>query len=257
MVKPLHDQVAVISGAAKGIGLATATRLASDGAHVIALDLPQSDFAPLEQAVAAQGRRLVCIGGDVRAPEDWAAAALAAVSGFGRIDVLVNSAGVAGPFAPIDQYPIEAFDAVLGINLKGSWLGIRATAAELRKTKGRIVNISSTAGLGGGQNTLAYTTSKHAVIGLTKLAAVEMAGAGVRVNVVCPSPTNTDMMRQLEVGRSDDEIRFIRARFENNCPMGRYGEPEEIAAAIAFLAGPESSFITGAVVSVDGGVKAK
>lgn len=257
MVKPLEDQVAIISGAAKGIGLATARRLASEGANIVAIDLPSSDFSQLDAAVTAQDRRVACVGGDVRSPDDWAAVAEAATRLFDRIDILVNSAGISGPFAPIDQYPVEAFDAVVGINLKGSWLGIRATAAELRKTKGRIVNIASTAGLGGGQNTVAYTSSKHAIIGLTKLAAVEMASAGVRANVVCPSPTNTDMMRALEIGRSEDEIRFIRARFENNCPMGRYGEPEEIAAAIAFLVGPDSSFITGAVLSVDGGVKAK
>lgn len=257
MVKPLDQQVALISGASRGIGLATAKRLASDGAHIVALDLAGADFSELEAEIGSLDRQVICNRGDVREFADWTAAVQSGVQAFGRIDVLVNNAGISGPFAPIDQYAIEDFDAVVGINLKGSWLGIRAAAAELRKTKGRIINVSSTAGLGGGQNTVGYTTSKHAVIGLTKLAAVEMASSGVRANAVCPSPTNTDMMRKLEIGRSEDEIRFIRSRFENNCPMGRYGEPEEIAAAIAFLAGPDSSFITGAVLSVDGGVKAK
>ena len=257
MVTPLQGQVALISGAAKGIGLAVAARLALDGADIVGLDIPGSDFADLSAAVTGAGRRAEVIEGDVTDPDAWVRAVATATERFGGLDILINNAGISGPFAPIDQYPIEAFDRVIAVNLRGSWLGIRAAVPQLRLRKGRIVNISSTAGLGGGRNTVAYTTSKHAVIGLTKLAAVELADAGIRVNVVCPSPTNTDMTRALEIGRSPEEIRFIRGRFEANCPMGRYGEPSEIAAAIAFLVSPDSSFVTGAVLSVDGGVKAK
>ena len=257
MVTKLDGQVALISGAAKGIGLAVAARLALEGADIVALDMAGSDLTDLARAVADHGRQVAMIEGDVTDPAAWDAAVAAAIERFGGLDILVNNAGIAGPFAPIDEYPIDAFDRVLAVNTRGSWLGIRAAAAQLRARNGRIVNIASTAGLGGGRNTVAYTTSKHAVIGLTKLAAVELADAGVRVNVVCPSPTNTDMTKSLEIGRSPEEIRFIRSRFEANCPMGRYGEPSEIAAAIAFLVGPDSSFVTGAVLSVDGGVKAK
>ncbi|WP_066649974.1 glucose 1-dehydrogenase [Sphingomonas aquatica] len=257
MVTPLAGQVALISGAAKGIGLATATRLARDGADIVALDLAGSDVSALAAAVAEAGRGLEVVEGDVSTPEGWDAAVAAAVARFGGIDILVNNAGISGPFAPIERYPIEDFDRVMAVNARGSWLGIRACIPELRKRKGRVVNISSTAGLGGPPTISGYTMSKHAVIGLTKMAAMGLAADGIRVNAVCPSPTDTDMMRGLEVGRSDAEARMIRARFEADCPLGRYAAPEEIAAAIAFLAGPESSFVTGAILSVDGGVKAR
>lgn len=257
MVKVLAGQVALVSGAAKGIGLATAKRLATDGADIIGVDLPGSDLAALEAAVGDAARVLASLAGDVSDPDCWARAVALASERFGGLDILVNNAGISGPFAPIEAYPIEAFDQVMAVNARGPWLATRACAALLRARKGRIINVSSTAGLGGSPNISGYTMSKHAVIGLTKLAAIAFAGDGVRVNAVCPAPTDTDMMRQLEAGRTDAQAAMIRARFAADCPLGRYGEAEEIAAAIAFLAGPDSSFVTGAILSVDGGVKAR
>ncbi len=257
MVRAFEGKVALVSGAAKGIGLATAARFAQDGADIVALDLPGADLAALTQAVEGQGRRLIVTAGDVSTPEAWDAALAATDGAFGGLDILVNNAGIAGPFAPIDRYPIEAFDRVMAVNLRGPFLAIRAATPMLKQRRGTIVNVASTAGLGGGRLIAGYTASKHALIGLTKLAAVELASHGVRVNAVCPAPTDTDMMKSAETGRTEAENALIRRRFEADCPLGRYGEPAEIAAAIAFLAGADAGFVTGAILSVDGGVKAK
>jgi NAD(P)-dependent dehydrogenase (short-subunit alcohol dehydrogenase family) len=150
----------------------------------------------------------------------------------------------------------ETFDRVMAVNARGVVLGMKHVAPEMSEG-GSIVNVSSVSGIGGGTNTLAYTASKHAVIGMTKLAAVELAPRRIRVNAVCPAPTATEMMFDLARAKSPNDIEGFRRSFEQNIPLGRYGEVEEVAAAIAFLASNESSFSTGAVLTVDGGMRAR
>jgi NAD(P)-dependent dehydrogenase (short-subunit alcohol dehydrogenase family) len=152
--------------------------------------------------------------------------------------------------------PAEHFEQVLKVNTLGVFLGMKTAKALLAETRGVIVNIGSVSGLGGGRNTAAYTASKHAVSGLTQLGAVEFAELGVRVNAVCPAPTNTDMMVALANHMAPEDPAAFHERFVRIIPMGRYGEPSEIADAVVFLAGDGASFITGALLPVDGGVKA-
>jgi NAD(P)-dependent dehydrogenase (short-subunit alcohol dehydrogenase family) len=245
----LAGRVAIVTGAARGIGLAAVQRLVEDGAQVLALDLPGADMADMPPQVAT-------LEGDVAEAADWQRAVASAVERFGRLDILVNNAGISGFIGPLVDYPVESFDRVMAVNARGVFLGMKH-AAPAMTDGGSIVNISSISGIGGGANTLAYTASKHAVIGMTKLGAIEFAPRRIRVNAVCPAPTATEMMFELAREKSPDDMEGFRRSFEQNIPLGRYGEASEVAAAIAFLASDQSSFSTGAVLTVDGGMRAR
>jgi NAD(P)-dependent dehydrogenase (short-subunit alcohol dehydrogenase family) len=200
--------------------------------------------------------RIVPFEADVAEADDWQRAVNLARERFGRLDIVVNNAGISGFIGPLVDYPVESFDRVMAVNARGVFLGMKLSAPAM-EDGGSIVNISSISGIGGGANTLAYTASKHAVIGMTKLAAIEFAPRRIRVNAVCPAPTATEMMFGLAREKSPDDLEGFRRSFEQNIPLGRYGEAEEVAAAIAFLASDEASFSTGAVLTVDGGMRAR
>ena len=242
-------KVAIVTGAARGIGLAAVRRLVEDGAQVLAFDLPES-------GLEASHPQILPFEGDVAEAEDWRRAVELARTSFGRLDILVNNAGISGFIGPLVDYPVESFDQVMAVNARGVFLGMKHSAPAM-EDGGSIVNISSISGIGGGANTLAYTASKHAVIGMTKLAAIEFAPRRIRVNAVCPAPTATEMMFGLAREKSPDDLEGFRRSFEQHIPLGRYGEPDEVAAAIAFLASDQSSFSTGAVLTVDGGMRAR
>ena len=254
MTLPFDSQVAIVTGAAKGIGLAVVERLARDGADIVAIDLADAPLEDCRAAVEALGRRCVTSTGDVSQPDTWERAVAAATAAFGRIDILVNNAGISGAIRPIPDYPVETFDRVMAVNARSVFLGMKLVAPAMKERgAGAIVNISSISGLGGGRNIIAYTASKHAVIGMTKSAAMELADFGIRVNAVCPSPTATDMVFTLERKHGAEDLDAFRRGFVQGVPLGRYAEPHEIAAAVAFLASREASFMTGAAVPVDGG----
>jgi 3alpha(or 20beta)-hydroxysteroid dehydrogenase len=252
---PLLGQVALVSGAARGIGLAIATRLAEDGANIVAMDLPGASFDACEAAVHAHGRRIAVLSADVTVADDWERAVKHARETFGRIDCLVNNAGIAGEVRSLLEYPDAVFDRVMTVNTRSVFLGMKHVARAMQ-AGGSIVNIASVSGLSGSRGILPYTASKHAVIGMTKVAALELAAMRIRVNAVCPAPTNTDMMSTLELTLAPTDPESVRQRFFAGIPMGRYGEPAEIAAVVAFLAGAQSSFMTGSAVVVDGGMLA-
>ncbi len=252
MTLPLTDRTALITGAAAGIGRAIAVRLATDGAQIVALDLPGVTLDATAAAVAAVGGSLLAIAGDVTRAEDWQRA----LAQIARLDILVNNAGISGAVCGLFDYPEEMFDRVMAVNARGTFLGLKYGGAAMRAHGGAIINIASVSGLSGSRNIAPYTASKHAVVGLTKVAALEFAAHKIRVNAVCPSPTATEMMATLERTLAPSNPEAVRERFHASIPLGRYGEPTEIAALVAFLASDEAQFITGAALNIDGGMLA-
>lgn len=174
------------------------------------------------------------------------------VEHFGKIDVFFNNAGIEGKVAPLVDQKVEDFDKVISVNVRGVFLGLKYVLPVLTKQgHGSVINTSSVAGLSGSPGVAPYITSKHAVVGLTKAAAVEVASANVRVNSIHPSPVNTRMMRSLEEGLEVEQETLAKS-----IPLGRYGESDDIANLVLFLASDESSFITGVQYRVDGGMGA-
>ncbi len=252
-----QSRVALVTGGAQGIGLAISERLARDGFDICVLDLAQADLKPAHDRVTGQGRVFLGLHGSVDQADVWQASIAGIRQHFGRLDVLVNNAGISGYVGALVDYPDEMFDRVMAVNTRGVFLGMKHALPELCQTGGNVVNISSISGLGGGQGIFGYTASKHAVVGMTLTAASEYAAKGVRVNAVCPAPTDTAMMAELANIRMPEDPEAFARGFKQNLPMGRYGAPEEIANVVAFLAGEEASFVTGAIIPVDGGARAK
>ena len=246
-------RVALVTGAARGIGLAVVRQLAAGGACVAGCDLPGVDWS---EAAAAAGPNWLPLQGDVGNAADWERAMAATQERFGRLDILVNNAGISGEIGPLADYDDAVFDEVMRVNARGVYLGLKHAARAMKAHGGAIVNLSSVSGLGGGRYTVAYTASKHAVVGMTQLAAAELAHYRIRVNAVCPAPTGTEMMFEMERTQSPADPDIVRRAMTRLIPLGRYGEPDEIAAAVCFLASDASSFISGAALPVDGALKA-
>lgn len=249
-----NEKVAIITGAAGGIGRATALRLAGEGASIAAVDLGGDALAETVAAVEEAGGRARAIAADVTSSDEVAGYVAETTDSFGRVDVLFNNAGIEGVVQPLEEYPEEVFDQVLAVNVKGVWLGMKHVADAMRQSGGGvIINTSSIAGLMGTPTLIAYGASKHAVVGMTKSAALELAPAGIRVNAVCPAPIETRMMRSIESLAMPDDPEAIKKTFSEGLPLGRYGEPEEVAALVAFLASDEATYITGGIYPIDGG----
>lgn len=255
-MKRLNDKIALITGGAAGIGLETARLFLEEGAKVALVDLKEDD---LQKAAAdlGKGEDVLTIAADVSSPEDTARYVSAVVERFGRIDAFFNNAGIEGKVAPLVDQDIADFDRVMAVNVRGAFLGLQhVLPVMMRQKSGSIINMSSIAGLKGSPNVAPYITSKHAVVGLTRAAAIEAAGANVRVNSVHPSPINTRMMRSLEEGFSPGHAAEVQTQLESTIPLARYGESLDVANLVLFLASDDAAFITGAQYPVDGGMAA-
>lgn len=247
MTASLEGKIAIITGAGSGIGEATARRFVADGAVVVLAD---SVADKIEATVASlpegSATAVVC---DVADADQVADLVETTVARHGRLDVLVNNAGtqVTGP---VEQISTEDWHRVVSTDLDGVFYGTRAAMPHLVASKGAIVNTSSVSGIGADWNMSAYNAAKGAVNNFTRAVALDHGADGVRVNAVAPSLTRTEMTAAMQ----DDEE--LLASFAERIPMGRQGEPEEVAAVIAFLAGDDARFVTGVVLPVDGGLSA-
>ena len=244
----LEGKVAFISGGARGMGAAEARLFASEGAKVAIGDVLAADGQRLVEEISEVGGAALFIPLDVTSEAQWQEAIAATVRSFGKLDILVNNAGVGGQ-GTVEEVTVAEWDRVMDINAKGVFLGTKAAIPELRRTGGgSIINISSQLGLVGVDNSSPqYQASKGAVRLLTKSTAIQYAAEGIRANSVHPGPIATPMT---EAGRADQE------RFQvtvSRIPLGRYGEPEEVANGVLFLASEESSFMTGSELVIDGG----
>ena len=254
-MKRLEGKVAVVTGGAGGIGIATAKKLVSEGARLLLVDLSDAQLREAARTIGSEAAT-ICTG-DVSKPEDNERMIRTAVDRYGGVDVLVANAGIEGTVKPIPEYPVETFDKVIAVNVRGVWLGLKYAIPEIAKRGGgSIVVLSSIAGLHGFAGVSPYVTSKHAVIGMVRTAALECAPMKVRVNTVNPSPIETRMMRALEEGFAPGGAVEAKKGFEAIIPLARYGTPEEVADLVCFLASDESRFCTGGVYSVDGGMSA-
>ncbi|MFN2427266.1 MAG: SDR family NAD(P)-dependent oxidoreductase [Candidatus Binatia bacterium] len=252
MAGRLEGKVAVITGAASGIGRATALRFAAEGAAVVVGDISTEGAAAVATEIVTQGGRAVSRKVDVALSCEVEALVTEAVERFGRIDILMNNA--AAPHgAPVAATSDDDWRRVMSVTLDGVFYGVRAALVRMTaQGSGSILNISSGAGLGGEVMLGAYGAAKAAVINLTKTAAVENAGFGVRVNCICPGPIATPPL-EAWLGAIPGGVEA----FSKQIPARRIGEPEEIASVATFLASDEASYVTGAIVVADGGVNAR
>lgn len=248
-----ESKVAVVTGAAGGIGLALVRRLLGEGYRVALVDLEQRALEQVAREHDLDPARTLLVAADVSREAEVERYVAATLERFGRIDAFANNAGIEGSPGLIEEQSVEMLDRVYAVNVRGVFLGLKHVLRVMRRQgAGSVVNLSSLAGIMGAPTHGAYVMSKHAVIGLTRTAAAEAAAAGVRVNALLPGAINTEMMRRIE--RDSGDAAATQAGNQAATPMGRYGEPEEIAAVIAFLLSDAASYVTGSLYTADGGM---
>ncbi len=253
MAGKLENRVAIVTAGGSGIGAATARRFVQEGASVVIADISGRRAEEVTTGLTVSGGKAVWLKMDAADPEGVQAAIKLALDNYGRLDVMFNNAGQADA-AYLEDTTLESWNRVIAVTLTSTFLGMKYCLPIMRKQgKGVIVNTASVSGTAGDYGLSSYNAAKAGVINITKAAAIENAKFNIRVNCVCPGAINT-RVAQLLGGDHADEFRRIQAAIH---PLGRMGEPEEIANTVLFLASDEASFITGAAIMVDGGLTAK
>lgn len=253
-MKRLEKKNVIITGGSGGIGATAAKMMLAEGAKVLLVDI--NEAALKETAKELNSPDLHTFTADVSDEKQVRAYAEKAKSLFGDVDVFFNNAGIEGAVKPLEEYPMDVYHKLIDINVNGIYYGLRYVFPLMKNRGGSVIITSSVAGLSGTPNILPYVTSKHAVIGMMRSAALEGAPYKIRVNTINPSPVDNRMMRSLEEGFAPGSAETAKSGFVESIPLKRYATNEEVAAAALFLASEESSFITGVVLPVDGGMNA-
>jgi NAD(P)-dependent dehydrogenase (short-subunit alcohol dehydrogenase family) len=249
-MKILENKVAIITGSASGIGRAAAFLLAEEGATVVVSDINEDAGAGVVREIIEKNGTAFFIKADTSSAEDNKKLVEGTIRKFGKLDIAVNNAGIGGPLAPLGEYPLDGWQKVINVNLSGVFYGMRYQIPAMEAGGGSIVNVSSILGQVGTANSCAYVASKHGLVGLTKAAAIEYAKRNIRINAIGPAYIKTPMLTAALNSEAIDSLNEMH-------PMGRLGEPKEVAELILWLASPKSSFATGAYYSLDGGYLAR
>lgn len=248
-----EGKVIIITGAAGGIGKEIVRKLANEGAKIVLVDLNEEAIKAVQAELSLTDHNSLAVKADVSKEENVKNYVNQTIEKFGRIDGFANNAGVEGPAKPIEEITEKEFDFVYSINVKGILFGLKYVLPIMKKQKsGSIVNTSSVAGLIGSPAMVLYNSSKHAVMGINKVAALEAASFNVRVNTVNPGVINTQMMRKIENNVAPGAAEAAKAAYNEAVPMKRYGEPEEVANVIAFLLSDEASYVSSSSYTIDG-----
>jgi gluconate 5-dehydrogenase len=248
----LSGRSAIVTGGSKGLGLAMAAGLASAGANLMLVNRTPDDGTKAAEGLRIEyGTSVISFAADITVPSEIATMVNAAIEAFGKVDILINSAGI-NIRGPIDEVTPEDFNRVMNVNVNGTWLCCRAVTPHMKQNKsGSIINMASTLGLIGLANRTPYTSSKGAVVQMTRALGLELAPYNINVNAICPGPFLTEM--NIPIADSDEARNFIVGA----TAVGRWGELREIQGAAIFLASPAASYMVGSMLTVDGGWTAK
>lgn len=254
MAELLEGKSAIITGGGSGIGRAAALVFAREGARLVIADVAEDGARQVVETIRDKGGEAHFVRCDVAKAAEVEALIAAAVKAYGKLDCAFNNAGIGGKQRKTADYDEDEWDRIMAVNLKGVWLCMRAEIKQFlaQKSAGAIVNTASAAGLIASHSMPAYTAAKHGVVGLTKVAAIEYARTGIRINDVCPGIIDTPLVADMV-----SQVPKLAGRLDGFEPVGRKGKPEEIAEAVAWLCSDRASFVTAASISVDGGITAQ
>lgn len=257
MTDKLKGKVAIITGAAGDLGKAIAELFLKEGAKVALVDRDEQALALFAKNSSSHGE-VFTVHADVTSEKDVTNYVDEVMHKWGRVDIFVNNAGMLGKVAPLIEQTLEDYDTIMNLNVKGVFLGFKKVLpVMIQQNSGSIINTSSVSGLIGSSGNSLYSATKHAVVGLTKTAALEVGKHSIRVNSVHPAPLDSTMMKKNEEGINSDNPSEVRERISSRIPLGRYGDLSEVAKLILFLASDDSQFITGSQYRIDGGMGAR